>query len=94
MANLVQSQRLARLKSVVEGANRRFAGDVCRWSDRYGLLEAIETTSPPALARIEVKLLALGEDDGALGLNQASVPLVPPSGSGHHHQQSGHGQGQ
>ena len=48
----------------------------------------------PAPARTEVKLLALGDKDGALALNQASVPLVPPSGSGHHHQQSGHGQGQ
>jgi hypothetical protein len=94
VANLVQSQRLARLKTVVEGANRRFAGDVCRWSDRYGLVEAIETTSPPAPARTEVKLATLGDKDGALALNQASVPLVPPSGSGHHHQQSGHGQGQ
>jgi hypothetical protein len=82
VANLVQSQRLARLKTVVEGANRRFAGDVCRWSDRYGLLEAIGTTSPPAPARIEVKLLALGEEDGALVLNRASVPLVPPGDLG------------
>ena len=82
VANLVQSQRLARLKSVVEGANRRFAGDVCRWGDQYGLLEAIGITSPPAPARIEVKLATLGDEDGALALNQASVPLVPPADLG------------
>jgi hypothetical protein len=82
VANLVQAQRLARLKTVVESAHRRFAGDVCRWSDRYGLLEAIETTSSPAPTRIKVKLLALGNEDGTLALNQASVPLVPPADLG------------
>jgi hypothetical protein len=76
---LLQSQQISQLRTLTRNADRRFSGEVCRCNSRYALLEAIVTLYPPAPARIEIRLMSIGDEKGSLVLNQKSIPLIPPA---------------
>jgi hypothetical protein len=79
VASLVRQQTLRRLRLIAAAAHRRFAGNVFRFGDRYGVIEAIQVAVPPAPLALEVQSLELEEEDGVVRLSTTHRRLPPPA---------------
>jgi hypothetical protein len=78
VASLVRQQTLRRLRLIAAAAHRRFAGNVFRFGDRYGVIEAIQVAVPPAPLALEIQSLEL-EDGGEVLLTTTHRRLPPPA---------------
>jgi hypothetical protein len=74
VASLVRQQTLRRLRLIAAAAHRRFAGNVFRFGDRYGVIEAIQVAAPPAPLALEVQSLELEEEGGEIQPTTSTAP--------------------
>jgi hypothetical protein len=61
------------LAVVAAAAHRRFAGNVLRFGDRYGVIEAIRVAEPPAPGLLEVQAHHCGPSPRVRGENARGV---------------------
>jgi hypothetical protein len=79
VAALIRQQTLRRLRLIAAAAHRRFAGNVFRFGERYGVIERVQLAVPPAPLALEVRSLELQEEDGEVRLSSTHRRLTPPA---------------
>jgi hypothetical protein len=77
VGDLIRQQTLRRLQLIAAAAHRRFAGNVFRFGERYGVIEAAQLAVPPAPLALEVQSLELEEEDGEVQLTTSHHRLPP-----------------
>lgn len=68
-----------RLEAIAAAADRRFAGDVFRFGDRYGRITRVQVAGLPGQGRFQVLSELLEEDAEGIRLRPQSQQLTPPA---------------
>ena len=78
LITLAQALRMARLRSIAKGAQRRFAGDVCHIDKSFALVEAIDSEGNARQARLLLHSATIEPRNGELAMVRDVHRLTPP----------------